>query len=181
MKKHIIFSNWNFDEWENYAREFILENRADNGDDNTEISDCELWDEIAFLQEIQWDDERAMMQNFFEGKTLIVCGTFGSWRGALPAGKVITYDELWKCWKDCDYIELYDEGGHFYIRAAHHDGTNHYEVKLLTEKGVEYYDNWENSYTDRRSEQEIHEVLFGNSHYTHIPHYAREVFGCKTR
>ena len=149
--------------------------------DESEIPDSAIYDEIYDMLKMYWDDEKSMMEDFFDGKTLLVCGTCGTWRGNLAAGKVIAYDELWKCWKDCDYISIYDEGGHFYIKASHHDGTNHFEVKLLTEKGAEYYDRWENSYTDRRSEREIHEALWNNAHYTHIPHYAREVYGCKTR
>ena len=181
MKKHTIYDNYDFEMWEECARESILDRRADDGDDNTEISDGELWDEVSFLQEIYWDDERAMMQDFFDGKTLLVCGSLGLWDGRFAAGKVISYQDLWKCWEDCDYIQIYDEGGHFYITGIHHDGRNCFEVKLLTEKGVEYYDRWENNWNDNRSEQEIHEALWKNSKYTHIPHYAREVFGCKTR
>lgn len=181
MKKHIIYSNWDTDDYREMAVENILINREDEYTDESEIPDDVLYNEIYECMNYTWDDEWSMVKDFFEGKTILVCGQVGTWRGNMDAGKVISIDELYKCWNNCDYLEIYDEGGHFYIRAAHHDGTNYYEVKLLTEKGVEYYDNWENSYTDRRSEQEIHEVLFGNSHYTHIPHFAREVYGCKTR
>lgn len=181
MKKHLIYSNYDFDDYREAAIENILCNCPDEYADESEIPEETLCEEIYFLQEMYWNDEEEMMKDFFDGKTLLVRGTFGSWRGALPAGKVITYSDLWKCWKDCDYIELYDEGGHFFIRASHHDGTNHYEVKLLTGKGIELYDKWEYDWLDSRSEREIHDVLWNDSHYTHIPHYAREVFGCKTR
>lgn len=181
MKKHIIYSNYDADDYKEGAIENILYNFADEYADESEIPENVIYDEVYDMMEMYWEDEEHMMREFFDGKTLLVRGTFGSWHGDLPAGKVITYGELWKCWKDCDYIELYDEGGHFYIKASHHDGTNCYEVKLLTEKGAERYDNWEDDWNDPRSDREIHDVLWNDSHYTHIPHYAREVFGCKTR
>ena len=60
-------------------------------------------------------------------------------------------------------------------------------VKVLTEKGAELYSDWDYGWSGSRwdqlglSEQEVHERLWKNAKYSHIPHYAREVFGCKTR
>lgn len=132
MKKHIIFDNYNVTE--NY--DLAIENLIENGYYSTaeEIPEAEIWEEVADMEHIWFDDERTMMEEFFSGKTLLVCGSVGRWNGRFAAGKVIEYDDLWKCWSDCDYISIYDEGGHFYIKASHHDGTNIYEVKVLTEK-----------------------------------------------
>lgn len=181
MNKHIIFDNYNLDDY----REVAIENMIENGNysEAADIPESEIYEEINFLMEIYWDDERHMMENYFDGKTLLVCGSVGRWNGKFAAGKIITYDELWKCWADCDYISIYDKGGHFYIEASHHDGTNHFEVKILTEKGAEIYERWENysSRWENLNEREVHERLWKNAKYTHIPHYAREVFGCKTR
>lgn len=188
MRKNTIFDNYDVTAAYNYARDELWEMRDERGNDWESIDDIperEIWDEVSFMEEIYWEDARAEMKEFFDGKTLLITGTFGSWRGALPCGKVITYDDLWLAWKDCDYVEIYDEDGHFYIRSSHHDGTNHYEVKVLTEKGAEMWDNWENYYGNSKwdglSEREVHTKLWENSHYTHIPHFARDVYGCKTR
>ncbi len=185
MKKHIIFDNYNVTE--NY--DLAIENLIENGYYSTaeEIPESEIWEEVANMEQIWFDDERTMMEEFFSGKTLLVCGSVGRWNGRFAAGKVIEYDDLWKCWSDCDYIGIYDEGGHFYIKASHHDGTNIYEVKVLTEKGAELYSDWDYGWSGSRwdqlglSEREVHERLWKNAKYSHIPHYAREVFGCKTR
>lgn len=181
MNKHIIFDNYDPDEYREAAIENLLENCSYS--DAADIPESEIYEEINFLTEIYWDDERHMMENYFDRKTLLVCGSVGRWNGKFAAGKIITYDELWKCWADCDYISIYDKGGHFYIEASHHDGTNCFEVKILTEKGAEIYERWENysSRWENLNEREVHEKLWKNAKYSHIPHYAREVFGCKTR
>ena len=180
MKKHIIYDNYNDDDYREGAIENLIENCGYTSIDD--IPESKIWDEIATMQAYYFDDEKDMMQDFFDGKMLIVCGSVGRWTGKFAAGKVITFDDIWKCWENCDYISIYHEGGHFYIRSSHHDGTNLFEVKILTDKGAEIYDRWENwEIWKDLNERQAHEKLWNNPKYTHIPHYAREVFGCKTR
>lgn len=180
-KRNVIFDNYDVNVWYDYAVENIIENERYS--EKEEIPETEIWDEVAFLQQLNFDDEMEMMKSFFEGKTLLVCGNVGRWNGSFPAGKVIEFDELCNCWNDCDYIKIYDENGHFFIQASHHDGTNVFEVKILTEKGADIWDRWNyyESNWENLNEREVHEKLWKNAKYTHIPHYAREVFGCKTR
>ena len=185
--KNIIFSNYYDSDREKAAREFLLEDRGeDNGWETIDdIPDSEVWEEMNFSEEIEWEDVKSELKGFFEGKTILVTGTCGTWRGNLAAGAVIKYNELYKCWNNCDYLEIYDEGGRMYINASHHDGTNHFEVLILTEKGEEawerYSDYYSNSKWDNLGVPAVHEKLAANRRYTHIPHFAREVYGCKTR
>ena len=182
--KTTIFNNYYSEEREKYTRERLMESR---GDDNPEwetlddIPDSEVWDEMSFNEQIDWKEVTNELKRFFDDEEILVIGSVGRWDGTYAAGKVISYNELWKCWNDCDYVEIYDEDGHFYINASHHDGNNHFEVKLLTEEGIKYYSRWNENWNDSRSEQEIHAKLAESSYYTHIPHFAREVYGCKTR
>ena len=85
-----------------------------------------------------------------------------------------------KAGKDCEYFHYYDVNGHFYLRCSHHDGTNLFEIRKVTEKGMDYYERWESApYTDKRSERDIHKALIDR--YTVLPNYAHEVWGCKRR
>lgn len=182
--KNIIFSNYYDSDREKATREFLLEDRGEDNDWKTidDIPDSEVWDEMNFSEEIEWEDITSELENFFEDKEILVIGTVGRWNGTYSAGKVISYDELHKCWSDCDYVEIYDEDGHMHINASHHDGNNHFEVKILTEKGESMWDKYEYDYVWRDlSEREAHKKLWKNSRYTHIPHFAKKVYGCKTR
>lgn len=181
--KNIIFSNYYDSEKEKAIREFLLEDRGeDNGWETIDdIPNSEVWEEMSFNEQIEWEDVKSELENFFDDEEILVIGSVGRWDGTYSAGKVISYDQLWKCWDGCDSMEIYDEDGHMYINASHHDGNNHFEVKLLTEEGIKYYSRWNENWNDSRSEREIHKRLAESSCYTHIPHFAREVYGCKTR
>jgi hypothetical protein len=66
-----------------------------------------------------------------------------------------------------------------YLTCSHHDGTCHYEIKILTDAGKEYLRNWEDSYNDRRTERAVHKQIFDR--YSRIPRYAEKVWGAKSR
>lgn len=177
--KNVIFSNYYDEKREECAREFLFETLGEeNGWESAEdIPENQVWDEMNFNEEVEFDDAMSELKHFFEDKTLVVTGTVGTWRGTFDGGKVMDIKNISDCWSSCDYIEIYDDGGHLHINCSHHDGNNHFEVKVLTEKGKEYYNNHYYNRTDR----EMCTTLFGSSKYSHIPHFAREVYGCKTR
>ena len=178
-KRRLIYSNFYGEMYtEDDAREYIFDNDFDEQFETKEdIADDDVWKEIAFMEELGWEDESSMLQDFFDNGEWILQGTFGLWWGSPRGGFTFdSFEEMAKAWNECDYIRLYDENGHFYIDAAHHDGTNQYEVKRLTDKGIDYLSNHQ---YDR--EEDIHDILFNSNFYSSLPHYAHNVFGCKER
>ena len=128
-------------------------------------------------EEWEWDDFKAEFGSFIRKSDygFLLIGDVGTWMGSQSGGCYIEeFDDLRKFWGDCDYIKVYDEGGHLYIRASHHDGSNYAELKELTCAGSEYAGEhyWEH-------DQEVHEKLWNSTHYTRLPHYAHRVWGCK--
>ena len=110
-----------------------------------------------------------------DGRFLLV-GDIGTWHGRYAGGCYIeTFDDLYKFWRDCRDIKVWDEGGHLYIKASHHDGTNYAEMREITTRGEEYI---ERHYYDM-DDSEIHEKLFNSNFYTRLPHYAHVVWGTK--
>lgn len=183
--KHVLFSNYS---WENdesgkdqydYAREYLFEEYAeDEGwESEDDISDERVNQEVYDQSEFAWDDFKYEFDSFLQNSQtgFLLCGDVGTWRGSMAGGCYVDkFDDLYKFWDSCDYIKVYDDGGHLYIKASHHDGTNYAELKELTKKGVEYKDN---HYWD--SDQEVHEKLFNSNFYTKLPHYAHKVWGIK--
>lgn len=132
------------------------------------VSDNEYWD---------WDNFKVEFEMFIRKSPygFILCGDVGTWMGSRKGGCYVhKFDDLYKFWEHCDYIKVYDEGGHLYIEASHHDGNNYAELKELTQKGSEYVDK---HYWD--SNQEVHEKLWNSTYYTRLPHYAHREWGCK--
>lgn len=180
-----LFSNYH---WENdeqgkdrydYAREYLFEEYGEergwkSADD---IPDDDVYEEVNLQEEMEWNDFKSEFGRFIENSPngFLLCGTVGTWRGRLAGGFYVnSFSDLTRFWKDCDYIKVYDEKGHLYIEASHHDGTNYAELKELTAKGDSYKDN---HYYD--SDREVHGVIFNNNFFSKLPRYAHKVWGCK--
>lgn len=175
-EKRTIYSN--YDLWGDYeedAREYFEYTYGDDKEPTQE----ELWDIIHSLDEDAWEIEKENLEKFFSEGTWILRGTVSRWDGTYPAGTIFTdfMDMFSKATEDCDYIHIYDENGHLYLKCSHHDGTNLYEIKKLTEKGEVYLENWENSgWDDKRSERYVHDQIM--KRYSVLPHFAHKVYGC---
>ncbi len=175
--KHTIFNNYYSSEREDETRKFLFEEYSEenNWKSIEDIPDEEVFKEMSFEEDISWESEKEVLSDFFEKDYFIVYGSFGAWNGRRPAGKIISgFNQLSDAWQNCDYINIYDENGHFYIKCSHHDGTNFYEVKRLTSKGLDYLNNDYNWH-----DQKAHETAFNCNLFSGLPHYANIVFGTK--
>lgn len=171
MKTTTIYNNYDLfdDENTNVAKEILLE----NGFEAEEITD-ELISSVIYDDDAEnWEAAKTELENYFEGKTVIIYGNVGRWNGNF-AGGIVTddfIDGLYKAIKDCDYISITDSNGHLYIKSTHHDGTNYFEVREVTEKGIDYLNNWEYNWNDDRSKEYIHGQIV--KRYSHLPNFAK--------
>lgn len=144
-------------------------------DSEDEITDDMIWERTKDLEELYWDDLRIELEAFFEkGCAWLLTGTLGLWDGNHKGGFIFnTFNEFTKCLKDCDYVRITDDMGHFEIECSHHDGTNYFEVKELTEDGCVWYDD--NKYD--MFDEELHTALWENNEWTRLPYFASKVYG----
>lgn len=172
--KHTIYDNYNL--WEDYTDEMLTELARDNGiiEADEEPSDNLLWELRSEEDALQWDAIKTELSAFFEGKTVIFFGSCGRWDGRHDGGRVGDFWDLWDiAVKDCDYISITDDNGALFLKCSHHDGTNHYQIKELTQAGVDYYNRWEYS-TDSRTERDAHRQII--KRYSHRPNYFKKVY-----
>ena len=178
--ERIIYNNYNL--WEDYSddtRAFLAEENPEE-----EITDNSIWEEIYFQDNLNWEDEHKRLKDFFTGHGyFMIRGYMGRWDGRRAAGYVFDdFDDMfYKAVKDCDYIKLWDENGHFYLKCSHHDGTNLFEIKRINYKAYEFIDNWAYSWDDDRTEAEIHSIVWNSNFLSSLPHFAHTVYGCKKR
>lgn len=174
-KERVIFDN--YDLCETFTDEELKEQAIDCEwvNDEEDITDNMLYEWRNESADLWWEDEKAMLEDFFCNKKVIFFGTFGTWRGNYSGARIGDFWELfYKAIKDCDYIKLWDENGKFFIKSSHHDGTNIVEVKVLKDGAEDYYDRW--SYgTDNRTEDQVYKQIV--KRYSILPHYAKKVFG----
>ena len=148
-REHILFSNYF---WENdddgkdrydYAREYLFE---EYGEDegwlcDLDVPDNRVIDEVYTQSEFEWDDFKYEFGKFLKDSYngFLLVGTCGLWNGTYDGGCYVNrFDDLYEFWKDCRDIKVWDEGGHLYIKATHHDGSNYAELRELTCKGSNY-------------------------------------------
>lgn len=173
--KHTLYSNYyGWIEEEEIKQELIDYERVESEE---EITDEMIWDEMHFLEEMYWDDFSYELKNFFnKGSAWLLTGSIGRWDGNYRGGYIFnTFEEFCECLKDCDYVEITDNKGHFEVKCSHHDGTNFYEVKRVSDFGCEYFGthSWELSL------EEVFTKMWNNNFMTSLPHFARDVYGCK--
>ena len=172
--KRTIYNNYNLEEYREEAEANLKEFHIIN----PTMDDIER--EICFMDATNWECEKERLEQFFnDGSEYILQGYVGTWRGAAQAGFIFNdfMDAYCRATKDCDYVHIYDENGHFYIKCSHHDGTNLYEIKRITERGLAYFDRWEQNLNDKRTEEHIHNMIMKN--YSEAPHFAYHVYGRK--
>ena len=173
--KHTLYSNYYGWISEDDLRMSILD--CGIVDDEKEITDEMIWDEMRFLEEEYWNDISYELKSFFDkGNAWLLTGSIGRWDGNYRGGYIFnTFEGFCECLKDCDYVEITDNKGHLEIKCSHHDGTNFYEVKRVSDFGCEWYDNhlWD------MYDEELHTKMWNNNFMTSLPHFARDIYGCK--
>ena len=122
------------------------------------------------FDEDEYDDFIQGFKCFIQGRKFLLKGTVGTWQGDNDGGMFVfgNMDAIDKFLEDCDYISYYEDNGRLHIMGTHHDGTNHAELRLLTEKGEEYAE--QNGWTNSR---EVHEAIFGNSRYSKAAQFGK--------
>ena len=147
------------------------------------MMECVIYDNYNPLEEydedIVWEEEFASLNDFFSGSHYLLMGSVGLWTGNHAAGTV--FDDFEKMFyeaaKDCDYWKLWDMDGHFYFVCSHHDGTNCFEIRRLTDKGYDFIEEWNYNWSDKRREEEIHTIVWEDETMSELPHYAKKVYG----
>lgn len=173
-KQRVIYNN--YDLWEDYsddARAYLEEEN-----DPDDIAENQIWEEIYFQDNLNWEEEHARLKDFFTGHGyFLLMGTVGRWNGRHAAGYVFNdFDDMfYKAVKDCEYIKMWDENGHFYLKCSHHDGTNFFEIKRITYKALDFIEKWENE----KSEKEKHNIVWNSNFLSSLPHFAHTVYGCE--
>ena len=174
--KRTIYDHW--DIFDDGVQEEAKQSLIDNG--NEDPSDSEIWDEVYRYDEFNWDEEKYNLKEVFDnGNKFLAVGTCGLWHGNYDDGFMFdSFDQLMENFRDCN-LKLWDENGHFFIEGSHHDGTHLVEIKQLTQKGEQYYDNWNwGPSSDTRREFDVYKKLFTDSHYSHLIHYMHRTYDC---
>ena len=138
-----------------------------------EFTDEQVWDYIGEMEHEDWENAKSELKKVFGDRKVIAAGNAGTWQGTFEAAKIFDNVEraLSAITKDCDYIKIESWNGHVKVTASHHDGTNCFGLKVLTEKGETLYENWDFSYRTRfanLTEYQILDKIWNSSNYSKL-------------
>lgn len=148
MKKreYVYFDNYETDYFE-IAREDLNELYGTDYD----ATENDVFDHAATLESFDWDDAKRVVDELLTDN-VVVTGTVGRWNGIYDGGRVYSFRDvkrgtLWDkilsdIGEDCVYFKISLSGGVIHVKCSHHDGTNYFELRNLTEAGYRAYDDW---------------------------------------
>lgn len=100
----------------------------------------DTWEEPTsfgeFIEEIEYSEVAQ--------RPCVVCGTVGTWQGdrAICAKRFDNLkDAIYACVKPCGEVVISQRASNIIVDGYHHDGTNHFEIHVLNDKGVRADEN----------------------------------------
>jgi hypothetical protein len=175
---------WSFD--------FIYKNMTEHREEfRTAYQECynelpeseEALDDFIEQDTIQgYQDDKDNVE-FFEkehgAKTYVVLADIATWHGVVKGGDIIEgmNEVLSRCSQENN--EYYIEGKRMKIKAGHHDGTNCFEIRELTNVGLKYYEKHSDWYDPKNylDEPTLHKRLFESSRYSREVTIWKEMYG----
>ena len=108
-------------------------------------------------------------------KEYVIVADLGLWNGRQAGGRIIKglSSAIRKTFEDYNTVEM--KGNRLTTTCIHHDGTNFFEIKELTPRGVTFKNNGGKKLTDR----ELHHKLFTDSHYSREVTMFKDIYGWK--
>ena len=130
MKKFTIWSNRDIDynEWKEIYKETAEANEWDEDTENEDNLQIFISEEL----ERNFDDERANLNIPLDGDILVIAD-LGLWNGRRQGYKILHGNISNIFTTGEDYTEWYSDGYNIKATAAHHDGTNYYEYRVIRE------------------------------------------------
>lgn len=143
-----LYDNYDYD-FDDY-KESYQECYELTDEDMEDVSETEIWDFINDSLEMEWNDLFANLEySKFANTPCVITGTLGLWNGRPTIVPVVCQDiasAIRKCANKVDYIKVKQVNGHLEVTGIHHDGSNHFEIHLLNDKGIHASDLIEEGY-----------------------------------
>ena len=174
-KEIVIYDSYYTVEKEEQAREYLFENFAEEEGWKApeDVPDQRVSNEIYFQDSDSWEELQSGLNTLFKTNYGLLTGYCGTWRGKLAGSKFISsVDDLLSAIYHLDYVRIIDRNGHFIIEGSHHDGSDSYELRLLTKKGYEYA-----AHNYFAKDRELHNTIMGCNLFSTLPKYAQRIYG----
>ncbi len=173
--EYVFFDNTDNCERFDDTQEFLFELYAEDKGWQTknDIPEKLVWDEMNFQLETEYGDFTQELDRFLNGGVFLIQGVCGRWDGPCACGRFVrNYEDIRSGIEHLDHIKFFEVNGHFYIEGSHHDGSDKYELKQLTDKGIAIAErHW------FAHDRELHNKIMQNRKYSKLPRIAHAIYG----
>ena len=140
MKRKFVNGTW-FDSmaWLDVKYEDYLEMCEEMEIEPKEEGSTEQIEEVIEYMNDDFGDFCSNLEYSSWNVPCMITGNLGLWNGRptiVPVFCDNLVDAIKKCWGSCDDCEVKLENGHLEVFAKHHDGTNCFEIHILSKKGL---------------------------------------------
>ena len=172
-KEIVLYTNDDSDTAFELTKEYLFENYSDKygwGTPN-DVPHSLIYDEIAEQNSIDWYDFTHELKKIINNGYYLMTGKVGRWNGTFDGGKFITnLNELLSSIEYLDVVTFTDENGHFKIKGSHHDGSDYFELKQLTKKGIELAEKY-----GFARDRQLHKTIMENNLSSKLPKIAKQM------
>ena len=174
-KQVVLYTNEESNAQFELTKEYLFETYSEERGWGTvnDVPHSLIYEEIGEQNSINWYDFLTELKKALKDGYYLLTGKVGRWNGTFDGGKFITtVNELLSSISHLDYITITDENGHLKIEGSHHDGSDSYELKKLTNKGIEYAER--HGFARDRS---LHKTIMENNLFSKLPRLAKQING----
>lgn len=157
----------NYDPQEQYDYSSYLEWCEDNGIEPKGADSNDYSEYANDSINIDWDDliENLKCYDIYHDRSWVVSGSLGLWNGPRRICSEVSEsltELILKCVSGCDYFRIEYDDLCVYVTASHHDGTNNFEIRMLSRCGESRWvcQNSKFDYDDRRNYKRLPEYFF---------------------
>lgn len=178
--KMIYDSSCDSQDYQKYIEDFIEEIGISKSayDSTPQTWERELENYILSKKSLEYDCNIAdinLYENTHGKKKYVIKAFLGLWDGTYEGGKIIEgmANVIFKCSGGEELFKYFMDGRVMKFMTLHHDGTNNFWIKELTERGEKYYE----THKDEMGKREMVEKLYNDRHLSKHVTIWHEIYG----
>lgn len=166
MSNYVFYDNYDLDDLFEETKKELLDSETYTED---ELTDDVVWSCVYDIDAENFDNIFQEIKNWADNNQVLFIGSVGRWNGTFAGGEIGDFSTLFtEAIEDCNYYKIWEEDNILNLKCSHHDGTNYFKIRILTDEGLNLYEDWLYDNDDTLSdlnEREIHQKLLSDPKY----------------
>ena len=140
-KEYLLIDTTDVPEYSDYV-EYCKANNIEPDEEDS----VDYWEYVGDMQRYYYEEELINIKHSDDmDKPCIITGSLGLWNGRKTVWATYSKDivsAIKKCFGSCDDLVVTFKNGVYNCKAMHHDGTNYFEIRKLTNSGIKAVEKW---------------------------------------